>query len=122
MARAAEHRTKIDDSIDTPVGYDKKKLWDACYVQWTKEWQQNSTVLVEGKKYSTPGPRPDKNKTKKLLRHSRAYMHRLIECTTGHNNLNYLQSKIYPEDWRKTQKVGEGITGRFVTAVEQRFN
>ena len=25
-------------------------------------------------------------------------MCRLIECTIGHNNLNYLQSKIYPED------------------------
>ena len=29
MARAVEFRTIIDDSIDTPVGYDKKKLWDA---------------------------------------------------------------------------------------------
>ena len=26
MARAAEHRMMIDDSIDTPVGHDKKKL------------------------------------------------------------------------------------------------
>ena len=25
-------------------------------------------------------------------------MRRFIECTTGHNNLNYLQSKICPED------------------------
>ena len=25
-------------------------------------------------------------------------MRRLIECTTGHNKLNYLQSEIYPED------------------------
>ena len=25
-------------------------------------------------------------------------MRRLIECTTGHNNLNYLQSKIYPDE------------------------
>ena len=29
-------------------------------------------------------------------------MCRLIECTTGHNNLNYLQSKIYPEDTSET--------------------
>ena len=28
----------------------------------------------------------------------RAYMRRLIEYTTGHNNLSYLQGKIYPED------------------------
>ena len=38
-------------------------------------------------------PKPDKNKTKKLLKHGRAYMRRLIECTTGHNNLNYLIAK-----------------------------
>ena len=93
MARAAEYRTIIDDSIDTPVGYDKKKLWDACYAQWTKEWQQNTTCRVTKIFF----PRPDKNKTKKLLKHGRTYRRRLIECTTGHNNLNYLQSKIYPE-------------------------
>ena len=37
MARAAKHCTMIYDSIDTPVGYDKKKLWDACNAQLTKE-------------------------------------------------------------------------------------
>ena len=31
-------------------------------------------------------PFPDQNKAKKLLKHDRAYMKRLIECTTGHNN------------------------------------
>ena len=68
MARAVEHRTIIDDSIDTPVGYDKKKLWDACYAQWTKEWQQNTTCRMTKIFF----PRPDKNKTKKLLKHGRA--------------------------------------------------
>ena len=63
MARAAKHRTIIDDSIDTPVGYDKKKLWDACYAQWTKEWQQNTTCRMTKIFY----PRPDKNKTKKTI-------------------------------------------------------
>ena len=43
-------------------------------------------------------PHPDKKETKTLLKHGRAYMRRIIECTTGHNNLNYLQHKIYPED------------------------
>ena len=84
MARTAEHQTIIDDSIDTPVGYDKKKLWDACYAQWTKEWQQNTTCRMTKNFF----PRPDKNNTKKLIKHGKAYMSRLIECTTGHNNLN----------------------------------
>ena len=100
MARAAEFRTIMDESIDAPVlrpvGYDKQKLWAACYKQWTLEWQQLSTCRMT-KIFFT---KPDKSKTKNILKHGRAYMRRLIECTTGHNNLNYLQSKIYPEDCR----------------------
>ena len=94
MARAAEFRTIMDESIDAPTGYDRHKLWAACYKEWTKEWQQLTTCRMTKIFF----PHPDKNKTKKLLKHGRAYMRRLIECTTGHNNLNYLQSKIYPED------------------------
>ena len=33
MARAAEFRTIMDESIDAPAGYDKQKLWAACYKQ-----------------------------------------------------------------------------------------
>ena len=66
----------------------------ACYDLWTKEWEQLTTCRMTKIFF----PKPDKNKTKKLLKHGRAYMRRLIECTTGHNYLNYLQSKIYPED------------------------
>ena len=69
-------------------------VWAACYKQWTTEWQQLPTCRMTKIFF----PKPDKNKTKKLLKHGRAYLHRLIECATGHNNLNYLQSKIYPED------------------------
>ena len=38
MARVAEFRTIMDESIDAPSGYDKQKLWAACYKQWTTEW------------------------------------------------------------------------------------
>ena len=44
LARAAEFRTIIDESIDTPAGYDKQTLWAACYKQWTTEWQQLTTI------------------------------------------------------------------------------
>ena len=58
-------------------------------------------------------PRPDKNKTKKLLKHGGAYMRILIECTTGHNNVHHLQSKIYPEDvselWRFCEEENETV-------------
>ena len=89
MTRAAEFRTIMDESIDAPAGYGKQTLWAACYKQWTMEWQQLSTCRMTKIFF----PKPDKNKTKKLLKHGRAYMQRFIECTTGHNNLNYLQGK-----------------------------
>ena len=94
MAREAEFRRITDRSIDNPAGYDKQKLWAACYKQWTTEWQQLPTCRMTKNFF----PKPDKNKTKKLLKHGRAHLRRLIKCTTRHNNLNYLQSKIYPED------------------------
>ena len=75
MARAAEYRTIMDESIDAPAGYDKQKLWAACYKQWTMEWQQQPTCRMTKIFF----PKPDKNKTKKLLKHGRAYMCRLIE-------------------------------------------
>ena len=94
MAREAEFRRVTDRTIDNPAGYDRQKLWAACYKQWTTEWQQLPTCRMTKIFF----PNPDKNKTKKLLKHGRAYLRRIIECTTGHNNLHYLQSKIYPED------------------------
>ena len=75
----------MDESIDAPAGYDKLKLWAACYKQWTIEWQQLPTCRMTKIFF----PKPNKIKTKKLLKHGRAYMRRLIECITGHNNLAY---------------------------------
>ena len=40
MAREAEFRSVTDRTIANPAGYDKQKLWAACYKQWTLEWQQ----------------------------------------------------------------------------------
>ena len=37
MARADEFRTIMDETIDALAGYDKPKLWSACYDLWTKE-------------------------------------------------------------------------------------
>ena len=102
MARAAEFRTIMDETIDAPAGYDKQKLWGACYDQWIKEWQQLTTCRMTKIFF----PRPDKNKMKKRLKHGRAYMRRLTECTTGHKNLNDFQSKIYPEDVSELCRLG----------------
>ena len=79
MARAAEHQTIIDDSIDTPVGYDKKKLWDACYAQWIKEWKQKTTCRMTKIFF----PHPDKNKTPKTWKSLHAQAHWMYHCTRG---------------------------------------
>ena len=42
-------------------------------------------------------PYPDRNKSKQILNLSRGQMRRLLELITGQSNLNYVQSKIYPE-------------------------
>ena len=67
MARAAKFRS---DSIDASPGYDKQKLWAACYKQWTTEWQQLPTCRMTKIFF----PKPNKNKTKKLLQHGRVYL------------------------------------------------
>ena len=74
MAREAEFRRITDRTIDNPAGYDKQKLWAACYKQWTSEWQQLSTCRMTKIFF----PKPDKNITKKLLKRGRAYLRILI--------------------------------------------
>ena len=74
LAREAEFRQITDDSIDNPVGYSKQKLWKACYDQWTREWQLLPTCRMTKIFF----PKPDKNKTKKILKHGRAYLRCLL--------------------------------------------
>ena len=59
MAIEEEFMTVIGDSIDTSIGYDKKKLWTVCYSVWTKEWKQETTFRMSKIFY----PHPDKSKT-----------------------------------------------------------
>ena len=43
-------------------------------------------------------PEPNWIKSKQILHLSRGQLRRLLELITGQSNLNYVQSKIYPED------------------------
>ena len=75
MARAAEFRTIMDETIDAPAGYDKQKLCSACYDLWTKEWEQLTTCRMTKIFF----PKSDKNKTKKTTKtrkgiHAPAYI------------------------------------------------
>ena len=75
-----------------PYSHFKMELWDVTYKLWKDEWSTNSTCRLS-KNFL---PYPDKNKSKEILKLSRSQMRRLLELITGQNNLNYVQSKIYP--------------------------
>ena len=93
-ARNAVNLKELYEGVNTPHSYTKKKLWEYTYNLWTTEWENDKTCRMT-KLFL---PQPDKNKSKQLMALSRGQMRRLIELITGHNNLNYFQSKIYPED------------------------
>ena len=75
-----------------PYSHFKKELWEVTCKLWSAEWIANPTCRLS-KNFL---PYPDKNKSKELLNLSRSQMRRLLELITGQNNLNYVQSKIYP--------------------------
>ena len=77
-----------------PVSERKTKLKDAMYLKWEDEWIHHKTCRLS--KNFLPKPCP--NKSKEILHLSRSQMRRLAEIITGQNNLNYVQSKIYPLD------------------------
>ena len=62
------------------------------FKKWEDEWITQPTCILS-KNFL---PRPDKNKTKEILKLSRGQMRMLIGVITGQNNLNYVQSKIDP--------------------------
>ena len=66
---------------------------EAIYIKWTKEWTEHP-LCQQSKNFL---PKPDRNKKNEVLKLGRCRL-RLIEIITGHNNLNYLQSKIYPNN------------------------
>ena len=84
----------IYTGVDAPGSYAKSKLMEAIYTKWTEEWIEHP-LCRQSKNFL---PTPDKNKKNEVLKLGRCRLRRLIEVITGHNNLNYLQSKIYPND------------------------
>ena len=80
--------------MDAPGSYAKSNIMEAIKKRWTTEWTEHSSCR-QSKKFL---PKPDKNKKNEVFKLGRCRLRRLIELITGHNNLNYLQSKIYPQD------------------------
>ena len=92
LARDSSNLEHNVHGILLPYSHFKTELWDVIYKLWKEEWSTNNTCRLS-KNFL---PYPDKNKSKEILKLSRSQMRRLLELITGQNNLNYVQSKIYP--------------------------
>ena len=92
LTRNAAQIENIHTEILTPYSHFKKQLLDTTYALWKDEWSTQQTCRLS-KNFL---PYPSKHKSKEILSLSRSQMRRLIEIITGQNNLNYVQSKIYP--------------------------
>ena len=94
LARESLNQQENAHGIFPPYSHFKSELWTAMYKIWSTEWQSHPTCRLSKKIL----PHPDRNKSKQILNLSRGQMRRLLELITGQSNLNYVQSKIYPED------------------------
>ena len=64
-------------------------------------------------------PCPCKNKSKEILKLSRSQMRRLIELITGQNNLNYVQSKVFPGQVRELCRFCEEENETFAHLINE---
>ena len=92
LAREAAELTPTVHGIMLPYSHFKNQVTNVTYKLWADEWSRQQTCRLS-KNFL---PFPCKRKSKEILKLSRSQMRRLLELITGQNNLNYVQSKIYP--------------------------
>ena len=62
----------------------------AVYKEWTDEWQLQSAARHSRSFYD----KPDSNKARFVYRLARLELGRFVRIVTGHNNLNFFQTKL----------------------------
>ena len=91
---AKEGATNTDGSEIThchrPQATIKREIKDHIYATWAQEWQTDPRARHTRSFYSTPSPR----KAKYVYGLARLELGRLVRIITGHNNLNFFQTKI----------------------------
>ena len=92
LARNSVTLQQKNEGISPPYSYFNSQLSDITYKLWTNEWQTHPTCRLS-KNFLLY---QNKNKSKTIFKLSRSQMRRLLELVTGQNNLNYIQSKIFP--------------------------
>ena len=90
MAKAGTTLPKVDFQIGHPPSFFKSKLEQYMYDIWTREWQQ-STAAKHSKLFYLS---PSKLKARYVYKLARIELGRFVRLISGHNNLNYFQSRI----------------------------
>ena len=89
-AGAASNDPEIFTPIEKPVSAFKQELRTKIYETWTKEWTQDNEAHHAKGFYCGP----DARKAKYVYKLARLELGRFARIVTGHNNLNYFQSRI----------------------------
>ena len=76
--------------IPKPEAAVKETLRTYCLRLWTKQWTENPTALATKQFYLSPNPQ----KARYVYKLARLELGRFVRIITGHNNLNYFQTRI----------------------------
>ena len=89
LAKDAIHETQI---LDTPIPKKeiKNTVLDKIREEWDEEWVQHNEARMTKLFYKGQ----DAHKAKQICKLNRLQMGRMVRILTGHNQLNYYQSKI----------------------------
>ena len=91
LARDAVYHEEIQLHIAESWTHYKNKVWETIYQEWEIDWQSEDKYRMTKQFYKTPTRKQHRD----TLSLNRNDMKIWIEITTGQNNLNYVQSKIY---------------------------
>ena len=87
---AESDRTEDKLHVPKPLSALKNELENFMYEKWTQEWHNQAGMKHTKAFYYCP----NKNKAKYVYKLARLELGRFIRLITGHNNLNYFQSRI----------------------------
>ena len=77
-------------STPKPASYIKNEVRSAAYEQWTSEWRAQNTANHARSFYA----RPCHVKARYVIKLARLELGRFVRIISGHNNLNFFQTKI----------------------------
>ena len=90
-------------TVGKPPAIIKSEIKDRIYKTWGKQWMASQEAKHTKAFYYCPNPQ----KSKYVLKLARLELGRFIRLITGHNNLNYFQTRIGLHNDSKCRLCGE---------------